>query len=421
MRQRRLPPTPNGTALPASPLWSRHRLFRRMARTSRGTAKGRRRMWPAKPGRSFGPGALREPALSGCGGPPGRRTRTRTSRKQGRYIASRRADRVTDLALDATLREAAPHQRQRRGQRQRQVSRPTDGGSGMLPRSLPAPGPSSPCVHTDLDRPSEGEVVVQRPRMMILWRDDLRQKVRVRQTRNAVCFVVDASWSMAAEERMQATRAAVLSLLRDAYQRRDHVGLVSFQRSYATVLLPLTSSVELAQERLQAMLVGGQTPLARGLLTGFELLDRACKRDPETIPLMVVLTDGQANVAMSRLPPQLESYRVAEMIARHQVRAIVIDTESSLLDDGMGSGGFISAHASRVGLKYTALERGLARQLADHLQGDYYRLEELKAGGLAEMVRIRMDERNPGRNRGLPGTKTGTSIRKDVGDDGIGT
>jgi magnesium chelatase subunit D len=339
----------------------------------------------------------------------GRRSRTRTTRKQGRYVSSRRTDRVTDLALDATLREAAPHQRRRREAQQKahQETRCQPGAS-LLPvghsdspfSALPSLAVPSPPTASDAAR-EEGEISTpQHPeRRMILWRDDLRQKVRVRQTRNAVCFVVDASWSMAAEERMRATRAAVLSLLRDAYQRRDHVGLVSFQRSYATVLLPLTSSVELAQERLQTMLVGGQTPLARGLLSGFELLDRACKRDPETIPLMVVMTDGQANVAMSHLPPQLESYRVAEMIARHQVRAIVIDTESCPLDDGMSSGGFISAHASRVNLKYTALEQGLARQLADHLQGDYYRLDDLRAGDLAEMVRTRMDGGNPGNPR----------------------
>ncbi|HEY3232444.1 MAG TPA: VWA domain-containing protein, partial [Roseiflexaceae bacterium] len=198
---------------------------------------------------------------------PGKRSRTRTSRNQGRYITSRPARRVTDLALDATLREAAPYQRERR-------------------------------------EAAEASGASQR---VILHRGDLRQKVRVRKTRNAVCFVVDASWSMAAEERMSATKAAILSLLRDAYQRRDRVGLVSFQRDYATLLLPLTNSVELAQKRLQTMPTGGKTPLSRGLLLGYEVLDRARKQDPEVIPLIVLLTDGQANVAMGDLPPQAES------------------------------------------------------------------------------------------------------------------
>jgi Mg-chelatase subunit ChlD len=254
---------------------------------------------------------------------PGKRSRTRTSRKQGRYITSRPARRVTDLALDATLREAAPYQRERR-------------------------------------EAAEASGASQR---VILHRGDLRQKVRVRKTRNAVCFVVDASWSMAAEERMSATKAAVLSLLRDAYQRRDRVGLVSFQRDYATLLLPLTNSVELAQKRLQTMPTGGKTPLSRGLLLGYEVLDRARKQDPEVIPLIVLLTDGQANVAMGDLPPQAESYALSDFIASQQIRAVVIDTE------------------------HPVFERGLARQLAQHLKGHYHRLDDLREGGLVELIR----------------------------------
>lgn len=256
----------------------------------------------------------------------GKRTRTRVSRKQGRYISSRPAKRVTDLAIDATLREAAIYQRER---------------------------------HAKLETPIGQHRV-------ILRRSDLRQKVRVRKTRNAVCFVVDASWSMAAEERMRATKAAVLSLLRDAYQRRDQVGLVSFQRDYSTLLLPLTNSTELAQKYLQTMPTGGKTPLSRGLLMGFEVLERARKRDPEVIPLMVLLTDGQANVAMGDLPPQAESYALADFIATQSIRSVVIDTEHPIF------------------------ERGLARQLAQHLKGHYHRLDDLPEGGLAELVRAEL-------------------------------
>jgi Mg-chelatase subunit ChlD len=257
----------------------------------------------------------------------GKRSRTRTSRKQGRYITSRPARRVTDLALDATLREAAPYQRERR-------------------EATEASGAS---------------------RRIILHRGDLRQKVRVRKTRNAVCFVVDASWSMAAEERMRATKAAIISLLRDAYQRRDRVGLVSFQRDYATLLLPLTNSVELAQKRLQMMPTGGKTPLSRGLLLGYEVLDRALKHDPEVIPLMVLLTDGQANVAMGDLPPQAETYALADFIASQTIRAVVIDTE------------------------HPVFERGLARQLAHHLKGHYHRLDDLREDGLVDLIRSELN------------------------------
>lgn len=262
---------------------------------------------------------------------PGKRSRTRTTRKQGRYITSQIVPRVTDLALDATLREAAIYQRKRRSELMHQPHAP----------------------HR------------RRPKVLIT-RSDLRQKVRVRRTRNAVCFVVDASWSMAAEERMQATKAAVLSLLRDAYQRRDQVGLVSFQRDYARVLLPLTNSVELAQRRLQTMPTGGKTPLARGMLTAYELLERARRQDDEIVPLMVLLTDGQANVAIGNTPPQQEAYAIADMIATRDIRAIVIDTE------------------------HPNFERGLSRQLSEHLKGRYYRLEDLHDDGLVQAVRRQM-------------------------------
>ena len=254
----------------------------------------------------------------------GKRTKTRTNRKEGRYISSRRQDRVTDLALDATLREAAIYQRERRLQ---QTQR-----SGQQ-------------------------------RKLLLKRSDMRQKIRVRKTRSAICFVVDASWSMAADERMRATKSAVIALLRDAYQRRDRVGLVSFQRDYATLLLPLTSSVELAQKQLQVMPTGGKTPLSRGMLLGYEVLEKARRQDPEVLPLMVLLTDAQANVAMSDLQPQQEAYALADFISAQTMQCVVIDTE------------------------HPVFERGLARQLAEHLKGSYHRLEDIQEQGIAALVR----------------------------------
>jgi magnesium chelatase subunit D len=258
----------------------------------------------------------------------GKRSKTRTKRKTGRYISSRPTrEKITDLALDATIRAAAPFQRARRER-----------------------------TATDSSRPARRKAV-------LLERPDYRQKVRVRRTRNAICFVVDASWSMAAEQRMQATKSAVLSLLKDAYQRRDRVGLVSFQRDSARVLLPLTNSVDLAERRLRSMPTGGKTPLTHGLLLGFELLDRAKRRDPEVLPLMVVLTDGQANVSLTGMRPQEEAYRIADYIAEAGVEAIVIDTE----------------HPSFV--------RGLAQALAQHLSALYYHIADLGDQALVEVVR----------------------------------
>lgn len=251
----------------------------------------------------------------------GKRSKSRTKRKTGRYISSRpSSQKITDLALDATLRAAAPYQRRRR---ERTTTR----------------------------------------RVVLLERPDYRQKIRVRRTRNAICFVVDASWSMAAEQRMQATKSAVLSLLKDAYQRRDRVGMVSFQRDSARVLLPLTNSVDLAERRLRTMPTGGKTPLTHGLLLGFELLDRAKRRDAEVLPLMVVLTDGQANVSLTGMRPQEEAYRIADFIAEAGIEAIVIDTE----------------HPNFV--------RGLAQTLAQHLHAPYYHIAELGDNALVALVR----------------------------------
>jgi len=227
---------------------------------------------------------------------------------------------LTDLALDATLRAAAPYQRERRAR-------------------------------------------TTKKRAVLLERPDYRQKVRVRRTRNAICFVVDASWSMAAEQRMQATKSAVLSLLRDAYQRRDRVGLITFQREGARVLLPLTNSVELAERRLRTMPTGGKTPLTHGLLLGYDLLSRAKRRDPETLPLMVVLTDGQANVSLTGMRPQEEAYRMAAFVAEADIKALVIDTE----------------HPSFV--------RGLARELANQLRAPYYHIADLGEQQLVDVVR----------------------------------
>jgi magnesium chelatase subunit D len=171
---------------------------------------------------------------------------------------------------------------------------------------------------------------------------------------------------MAADERMHAVKMAILALLRDAYQCRDRVGLVSFQRDYAKVLLPLTSSVEMAQQRLQSMPTGGKTPLARGMLTGYEVVAQARWREPEIIPMLVLITDAQANVAINNQAPQAEAYQVADFIATQDIRTIIIDTE------------------------LREFERGLARQLAERLKGQYYRLEDLSSEGLAQMVRTQM-------------------------------
>ena len=250
----------------------------------------------------------------------GKRSYTRTDRKRGRYIKSRPAgDRPQDIAFDATLRAAAPYQQQRKAE-------------------------------------SDNDLALK------LRRSDLQRKVRVRRTGNLILFAVDASWSMAASERMEATKGAIFSLLVDAYQRRDQVGLVVFQRDKARLVLPPTSSVDLAQKALQDLPVGGKTPLSSGLFLCWQVIENARRRDPEIRPLMILLTDGAGNVSMTGMPAQEEANRIAELFAQNTLRSIVINME------------------------HAAFDRGLAAKLADALGGSCYNLPELRADTLVSTV-----------------------------------
>jgi len=257
----------------------------------------------------------------------GKRSVTLTARKRGRYVRARpMVGRPEDLAFDATLRTAAPFQRRRRAERERQG----------------------------------------RKLAFLVKRQDLQRKVRVRRAANLVLFVVDASWSMAAAERMEATKGAILSLLHDAYQRRDQVGLVVFQREEARVVLPPTSSVELAQQALREIPVGGKTPLSAGLLAAYQVCTNAKRRDPEVVPLIIILTDGAGNVSVTGMPPQEEAGHMADLIHQAHLRTIVINME------------------------HPAFDRGLAEQLAVALGGSCLTLPELKADALVQTVRGEM-------------------------------
>jgi len=196
--------------------------------------------------------------------------------------------------------------------------------------------------------------------------DDFQRKVRVKKTANLVLFVVDASWSMAVAERMSATKGAILSLLTDAYQRRDRVGLIVFQKDRATLVLPPTNSVQLAQRALADIPVGGKTPLSAGLFLTYQVLQREKVLHPDVMSLVILLTDGAGNVSMTHLPPQEEAHQVCELIASEKHRCVVINME------------------------HAAFDQGLAQALADHLKGPCYTLSELKAETLYRKVREEM-------------------------------
>ncbi|WP_051580900.1 VWA domain-containing protein [Pseudonocardia acaciae] len=232
-------------------------------------------------------------------GAPGRRSRART--EQGRVVraATDNPHRAADLHLPATVLAAAPHQRER-------------GHAG--------PG-------------------------LRLHRGDLRHAVREGREGNLVLFVVDASGSMAARRRMAAVSGAVLSLLKDAYQRRDKVGLVSFRAGGAELLLPPTSSVPAAAARLDRLRTGGRTPLAGGLLRARRVLAAERLRDPRRRPLLVLLTDGRATVPVrAGSDPLRDAVRAAALLAADQVATVVVDCEAGPVRLGMA--GRLAAAAS---------------------------------------------------------------------------
>ena len=189
---------------------------------------------------------------------------------------------------------------------------------------------------------------------------DVRRAVREGREGNLVIFVVDASGSMAARDRMAAVSGATLSLLRDAYQRRDKVAVITFRAQEARLLLPPTTSAHIAGRRLSRFDTGGQTPLAEGLLAARELLVREKVRDRARRPLVVVLTDGRANAGRD---PLGRSRSAAALLVAEGTAAVVVDCETS----------------------YVRL--GLAQQLAAQLGAPSVRLEQLRADYLTRAVR----------------------------------
>ncbi|GAB2962249.1 putative cobaltochelatase [Streptomyces pseudoechinosporeus] len=285
------------------------------------TAPGGGEQSPARAAEPFRTKALSVPGLGE--GAAGRRSRART--EHGRTTGARRPQgALTKLHLAATVQAAAPHQRAR-------------GRSG--------PG-------------------------LVVRRDDLRQATREGRESNLVLFVVDASGSMAARQRMSAVKGAVLSLLLDAYQRRDKVGLVTFRGKDAEVALPPTSSVDAAAARLESLPTGGRTPLAAGLLRAHDVLRVERLRDPARRSLVVVVTDGRATGGTE---PVALAGRAARLFAADGVASVVVDCESG------------------------PVRLGLAGQLAGELGGTAVTLDELRADSIAGLVRDVQGSRGNGR------------------------
>ena len=219
-----------------------------------------------------------------------------------------------DLAFAATLRAAAPYQRQRHGEQ-----------------------------------------------AVVIRAEDLRVWIRARRAAANILFLVDASGSMGAKERMKMVKGAVLALLREAYQKRDRVGLIAFRRTSAETLLPMTRSVELAEKALRSLPTGGKTPLAEGLAAALKMMDELARKEgAETV--LVLVTDGRTNVSAAGKAKE-EALRAAEEIARRDAHCIVLDTEKSF---------------PKV---------GLAPEIAQRMNAGYATLERLCAEGVLEVVR----------------------------------
>lgn len=215
-------------------------------------------------------------------GASGRKVKTLSRDKRGRYVRSRSRGDARDIALDATIRAAAPLQKAR-------------GANGSL----------------------------------VIQPEDIRFKQREKKIGHLVVFAVDGSGSMGAQRRMVATKGAIQSLLLDSYQKRDKVSMVVFRKDHAEVVLPPTSSVERASRLLRAIPVGGKTPLSAGLLAAYELIRRTTLREPEMRILLVLVTDGRANHSMSDAKPADEVRAVAGLLGELPfTEFLIVDTEN---------------------------------------------------------------------------------------------
>jgi magnesium chelatase subunit D len=210
----------------------------------------------------------------------GRRTKTASYGKSGRYVKSSFLNN-RDVAVDATLRAAAPFQNAR-----------------------------------------------GRKEFLVIKPEDLRFKEREKKMGHLVVFVVDGSGSMGAQKRMVETKGAVQSLLLDCYQKRDKVAFIIFRRDGAEVVLPPTSSFERAGRRLREIPVGGRTPLSAGLLEAYKLVKRTELQRPRTRCLVVLVTDGRANQGLTPEPIDREIGKITALLSGlKRTDYVVVDSE----------------------------------------------------------------------------------------------
>ena len=241
----------------------------------------------------------------------GRSVKTLTKSKQGKYVRTKLPKgKIRDIAIDATIRAAAVNKK-----------------NGGFKINI----------------------------------EDIREKIRVGKGASLVVFVVDASGSMGATERMKSAKGAIFSFLNRAYQKRDRVAMIVFRNKEAYTLLQPTRSMDLAMKKLEEIPTGGKTPLPAGILKGIETIKSELIKNDNLIPVLVLITDGKGNVPIEENVFNELKY-CADEIKKRNLRTIVIDTESG------------------------SLRFGLAKEFAEDSKAKYYHLNEIEPEKIASIV-----------------------------------
>lgn len=252
----------------------------------------------------------------------GKRLRTKADDCGGHYVrAIQHPEPLKDLALDATIRAAAPYQKLRR---------------------------------SELQNNSSLAIQIKQP--------DYRRKEREKQVGGHYLFVVDASGSMAARKRMEAVKGAIFSLLQDAYEKRDKVGLIVFRKEKAELVLPFTGSIELARRLLEHLPTGGKTPLAGALELAYRTCEQVLRRSPTEKIDVFIVTDGRATYGETDNPVN-EALAWGKAFIDLPVGILILDTEQDFI------------------------RLGIAKELMQAMRGTYYSIDTITADTVLQVVK----------------------------------
>ena len=272
----------------------------------------------------------------------GKRMKTLATGRKGRYLKHRMPiEETTDIAFDATVRASAIHQKSRKKK-------------------------------------------ANREQFLIIEKEDLREKVRQSKVSTLIVLTVDASGSMGAMNRMEAAKGTVFSLLMDAYQHRDRVSMVAFRGKGGYILLPPTSGVELAKKLLVNLPTGGKTPIGAGIMKAMSVIKNEQKKDPTIIPMLILLTDGRSNISIVEgSDPMGEIEKLGKMIQEEGIFSVVIDTEVTSKN------------------KFLDFSFEFSKDIAEYLGAKYYRLDQLNAVSLGNVIVMERDLLRKGLSQGL--------------------